>query len=959
MSTTRRLRFGPFESRLGWRLFVLLLVALAVPALVLAIAVLHGLAEAQTRAREVTLGATARSVTFQTLERLLTAQATLRATASRPLDARPAEPQADGSRSAGLAAVYRLGSDGRWQAVGAGHPGDPATGSTAPPVVGPVELATIAARDRLIEQPDPTNRSAAPSVFLLHRQAADGSIWAARIDAAALWRHAGELPPGLWVCARTEDDRTLWCSDGAPADASAARPAAPSRAGAQARLAIERSLFLPSRFDAEPWTFVIGLDPARAEASAHITPAALGPVALVSVLIAAWLTLAQLRRMMSPLGQMTRTARRWAKGDLKVRANLPAGDEFGELGAAFDHMADQLQGQFAHLAILRTIDGAALAQADLDGMLAEVAQHLLRWPEVQAATVVRAAAASARGDWCRVHVDRGGLPRPATAVAASDGWADWVRTATPGESALPDGLVDRAAAGLRAADGERRATPWSWPLRSGDRALGCLVLWTAGGAPLPADPRATAGELSARLSIALDAVERESSWRHLARHDSLTGLLNRAGILEMLQAEIDAARQAGPSDDTPDGAGFALLLVDLDRFKQVNDGHGHHAGDLVLREVAARIQAALGPRGHVGRPGGDEFIVLVRRETDASADLELAATLCRVLAQPVATPDASFRLGGSVGVARFPEHGSDAAALLRRADLAMFSAKRSGRGRHALFDPALDEAARRRLWVERELQAAIERDELMLVFQPRVQVHTGRLASFEALVRWVHPTRGVISPGEFIPVAEESSLIERVGDCVIEQACAQIAAWRGTALGGVRVALNVSARQLASDRLERSLQEAMRRHAVAPEQIEIEVTESLMAEDLELTIARLRRIRDLGVSIALDDFGTGYSSMAYLQRLPVDIMKIDRSFVVDITDNPSAQAIARSIIALAGALGKSIVAEGVETAEQARWLAEAGVHELQGYLYGRPLPAPDLRHLAADRAITAAEPSCA
>lgn len=428
--------------------------------------------------------------------------------------------------------------------------------------------------------------------------------------------------------------------------------------------------------------------------------------------------------------------------------------------------------------------------------------------------------------------------------------------------------------------------------------------------------------------------DREQQLVHRAVHDSLTGLPNRDGLLERLQSLLDAPGAA---------ARLAVLFMDLDHFKDVNDSRGHQAGDQILRLVAQRLHEAVPPGTFVSRLGGDEFVIVLPEADEHDAVAVAQAVLGRISA-PYELGTSTHVLGASLGIALSPGHGRTAAELLRCADIALYAAKAGGRGRHQVFQRALDLAARERVSLLAELRQALTRNEFVLHYQPRVRPADGAIDSAEALIRWQHPVRGLLYPGHFIEVAETGGLIGEIGLWVLDAACAQIAAWRNQGLLLGRVSVNVSPQQLADGALVAHVRDALARHHVPPQALELEVTESLLVGDAAAARAQLAELRQWGISIALDDFGTGYSSMAILRQLPIDVMKIDRAFVTDLGRDDGAMAMASAIVAMAKALRLHLVAEGIETEGQATILREMGCDELQGFFYSRPLP-PEAFHL--------------
>jgi diguanylate cyclase (GGDEF)-like protein/PAS domain S-box-containing protein len=452
--------------------------------------------------------------------------------------------------------------------------------------------------------------------------------------------------------------------------------------------------------------------------------------------------------------------------------------------------------------------------------------------------------------------------------------------------------------------------------------------------------------------VMVDITPRKSLEAELTRqasHDGLTGLANRT----RLRARMERALTVAAPGSTP-----AVLLIDLDDFKRVNDSLGHAAGDRLLEMVADRLLGATRGSDTVARLGGDEFAVLlsVRRSSEVTL---VADRIVAALTTAFLVDGREIRVGASVGVAT-AVGGETPDDLLRNADLALYRAKGTGKGRHAIFAPEMHRAAVTRLALEAELRWAISNGELRLQYQPIVDLATGAVAAAEALVRWQHPDRGMLPPGEFIPLAEATELVVPLGRWVLHTACRAAAAWpagRGDAAdaGGVPVSVNVSVRQLQRAGFVEDVAEALRGSGLPARRLTLEVTESVLLADLDTALMRLEALRALGVRVALDDFGTGYSSLAYLQRLPVDVLKIDRAFTADVTAGGKRAALARAVVTLADTLGLRTVAEGVETAEQHAELRALGCGFAQGYLYARPLDLDAFEEfLAADGRASAA-----
>jgi diguanylate cyclase (GGDEF)-like protein len=431
----------------------------------------------------------------------------------------------------------------------------------------------------------------------------------------------------------------------------------------------------------------------------------------------------------------------------------------------------------------------------------------------------------------------------------------------------------------------------------------------------------------------------EEKYRVLAHRDPLTGLPNRVLFAELLAHAILHA-EAGQTQ-------FALLFLDLDNFATINESLGYSIGDQVLIEVSRRLQNLLPEIDAMARIGGDEFNIIVDRNDGMPGVDLLAQRMIDALAEPVVANGERIYVGGSIGIALYPADGTNAETLQSNADAALHQAKVQGRGALRFFSPEMTLRAKHRLTLEADLRRALDRNELQLHYQPQIDLSSGEVVGVEALARWLHPERGMISPAEFIPLAEESGLVVRLGDWVLREACRQIKAWSDAGLAPRQTAVNVSAVQLSRGLLLESVSEALAQSGIAPEQLEIEITESSVMVDREQSFKSVADIKALGVRVSIDDFGTGYSSLAYLQQLAVHKLKVDISFVRDITSNSGNASIVKAVIALGHSLGIEVIAEGVEEEAQARHLRSLDCDAMQGYLVSRPLPAAEMTRFLA------------
>jgi diguanylate cyclase (GGDEF)-like protein len=545
---------------------------------------------------------------------------------------------------------------------------------------------------------------------------------------------------------------------------------------------------------------------------------------------------------------------------------------------------------------------------------------------------------------------------------AADAAARGVRAPCAGLfEATPNGMVLRAGAGRLApatglqlghvpgetlAEGER-APRRAWfaplaaahdiadgidtPIMCGERMFGVLGVYATGTRRFGADDASFLHGVANILATAVERHEARNRLTWLAQYDPLTNLPNRRRLAQCLE---DAIARAGR-----DGDRAAVLFIDLDRFKNDNDMLGHGVGDQLLVQAAKRLRACARDEDVVARLGGDEFAVVlpaIAADTDAAT---IAARVIDALAQPFYLAGQQLFVSASVGIATYPENGRDAEALLKNADTAMYGAKNGGRNNYQFFVAAMHENAAQRLQTEVQLRQALERGEFLLHYQPKLNLAAGTISGFEALLRWNHPQRGLVPPLEFIGILEDTGLILPVGEWVIGEVCRQLAAWQAQGMTVRPVAINLSARQLQQADLDGAVERIVGRAGVDPALLEFELTESMLMANPEAAVEILTRIKALGIRLSVDDFGTGYSSLAYLKRFPLDALKIDRTFVRDLPDDPDDAAITKAVIRLAHSLSLKVVAEGVETVDQIRELELYACDEIQGYYISRPLPA--------------------
>lgn len=441
------------------------------------------------------------------------------------------------------------------------------------------------------------------------------------------------------------------------------------------------------------------------------------------------------------------------------------------------------------------------------------------------------------------------------------------------------------------------------------------------------------GEPENYIAIFNDITEHKNSRAQiefLAHHDNLTGLPNRVLLNDRLEMAINTAKRQNEK--------VGVLFIDLDRFKNVNDSLGHTVGDQLLKETAKRLSSTIRTGDTVSRLGGDEFVVLFPKVKDEASLADLTIKLRDVLQDPYNLGDISLHITPSIGIAIFPDDGDNVNSLIKNADAAMYLAKEKGRNNYQFYTPLLNSRTLDRLRLESDLRLALDHGGFELHYQPQIFARTGNLWGAEALVRWRHPDRGLISPADFIPLAEETGLIIPLGDWVFAQAARQVTAWRKQGLTNLVVAVNISAVQFRKDDFVQRIETILKEEGAASDSIELELTESILMHDMESSIQTLNYLRNRGFRIAIDDFGTGFSSLNYLRRLPINVLKIDQSFVREMLNEQASLAIVESIISLAHSLGKETIAEGVETAAELDLLTERGCRLMQGYYFSKPLP---------------------
>ena len=612
------------------------------------------------------------------------------------------------------------------------------------------------------------------------------------------------------------------------------------------------------------------------------------------------------RSIIKPLSALEETATAISEGDLEARARATGPRELGRLGASFNQMTESL---------LRDIAERKRAERVL-----RESEERYRDLFENANDLIQSVAMDGSFD----YVNR--------AWHETLGYSEEeIRSLNMFDIVHPDSRDHCLEMFKRVIAGERLDHVEAEFVTKKGRSI-----WVEGNA----FARFRDGKPVATRGIFRDVTERkraEEAVSHMAYHDALTDLPNRALLKDRLNLALAQAKRNKHM--------LAVMFLDLDQFKAVNDTAGHKQGDRLLQSVGKQLKELVREGDTVAREGGDEFILLLPEVTGAEHAATIADRILKSFQGPRVLAGHEFHITTSIGVTVYPADGGDAETLLRNADIAMYRAKEEGRDNFQIYSADMKVQIAERLALESDLRHALEREEFVVYYQPQVDIGTGQIVGTEALVRWRHPERGLVSPMEFIPLAEETGLIVELGEWVLRTACAQNKAWEEAGIPVMRVAVNVSSRQFQRRDLVETVMQVLNKTGLDADSLELEITESTAIQDVDHTIAVLRSLRDEGVRVAIDDFGTGYSALSYLKRLPIDTVKIDESFVRDITIDPDDAAIAATVITIAHDLKLSVIAEGVETEEQLAFLEERGCDEMQGYLFSKPLPPTHLEKL--------------
>ena len=779
-------------------------------------------------------------------------------------------------------------------------------------------------------------------LIALDADAPEKGILIADIMLDYLWGDPESLPLDIGLCVTNEQYAILFCANW-PATISVVQPL--KQAASQTKgefhwednnawyVANYHEIFYEPRFLTPRW-LVVAMQP-ETDAMSSMTrfSTIFWGSAILSVLVILLFSMIQIRRILVPLEKLIEGTRRLGNRDFATQVDVISADEFGELTASFNKMTAQLGVQFKTLTALSHIDREILSGLDISKIVRYVLAHLH--------SMIKA-------DFSAVSVFNQDMPGKAV-LHLLDVKQNRISALDYDISAYVQGLLQVDPAGIwidrPAIDKlglieeiepalKRLSRLFFLPLSWKDQMVGYISL----GFRIPPnwDQKDTEqiNDFADRVAVALFTKNREELLLRQARIDALTELPNRFLFMEQLQKEIAQNQRSERK--------LAVLYIDLDRFKIINDSYGHSIGDELLREAGVRLRSCVYEGDTVARLGGDEFAVIISELDSAQSAQSVAEKIVAILSQPFIFNSEKNVLAASIGIAIHPHDGETIADLMRNADIAMYRAKEKGGNQYVFFEENMNVEVNKRAAIERGLRDAIAERQFVLYYQPQVEPKSGLVRGVETLVRWNHPELGFVSPGAFIPIAESTGLIVDIGRIILYDACAQFRQWLNAGIQLEYIAVNVSVKQFQQTDFFRMVEHALEINDLPAHCLELEITESVLMDDTQVVLTVLKKLKNLGVQLSIDDFGTGYSSMSYLEQLPFDTIKVDISFVRGIKENGEGGTIAATIIAMAHALNKKTVAEGVELQSQLEFLMQCDCELIQGYYYSHPLPAEEL-----------------
>jgi diguanylate cyclase (GGDEF)-like protein len=768
--------------------------------------------------------------------------------------------------------------------------------------------------------------NAKPIISLIlprNKNTAIDTLLIAELNPNYLWGDVADYPSDIGVCAYQIDGNSkkrLFCS---------AEENPVFKGSTQPENLGDWELFLRGELQDNAWSFVVKRQYLVSGSPLGNFLSSYGYIgaAVFSLLLVALLSLMQIRRTMVPLERLIEGTRSISKGEF-TQVEVEGKSEFAELADSFNGMSANIKRQLDTLQSLSAIDREMASNLDVNQLIHQV---IARTQSLLPGAIVSVTCLDEVSDTetqCSISIsDNISLVSPRITILNQE--IEAIKNYGSGQFGQYPKLSSFAHEAFLAKLGAKYF--WIMPIFWQSEMTAFLSIASEVALPQDDPSWSEIRELAGRIGIAISSQEREDQLLVQAQYDNLTGLPNRILLQDRLQQAMEHSNRSGET--------FWLAFIDLDRFKFINDSLGHKAGDELLVEVAKRLEHAVRDTDTVARFGGDEFIVILQGGIDDSLRMGILNRLIQALEAPFIIDGNEIITTCSAGVSVYPTDARSADVLLSNADIAMYRAKELGKNNFQFFTQLMNEKVADRLRLETHLRKALELNELEVFYQPKINLYTKQIVGMEALIRWNSKALGFISPVNFIPLAEETGLIVPIGEWVLKTACAQAVAWQVAGLGSLQMAVNLSARQFGQKNLLKSITDILQETGLDPRQLELELTESMIMNDAEGAKKTLQSIKSLGINLSIDDFGTGYSSLSYLKNLPVDTLKIDKSFIDDIVLQSDEAPIVASIIVLAKNLKLKVVAEGVETYEQVKYLSAHHCDEIQGYYFSKPATA--------------------
>ncbi len=755
-----------------------------------------------------------------------------------------------------------------------------------------------------------------------------------------LWGNKDSLPFSTFLCVIDDNGKVLFCPNQSykalqekvremSGQADSRRLSWNNNDGKN--LAVAWGLFIKSNFYGTDWKIISSRSESEALLPVYAYHKIFPLIILFSLLTVLLLSLIQVRRIMFPLERLVGATRRLARYEFGEKVNVDTKDEFGELGDSFNIMAARLEKQFNILKVLSDIDHLILTYPDLDVVLANIFDTAHKIISCDFMVITLLDKSDTTAGW--TYIKDVGDNRPAVVEKAKLPSSEVNQLLTYEDVKLQD-LKTQPLQCLQTIINQGVTTAQTCPilLNGGLRAI--FSLGYRSDLTEKVEEPDSVRDIIDRLAVALATADRDEKLYRQAHFDFLTDLPNRQLFNDRLEQHIIRARRNKER--------AAILYIDLDRFKNINDSLGHASGDKLLRKVAERMRNCVRETDTVSRLGGDEFVILLSSVSSPKDAGYIAEHIISEISRPYVINAREIFINASVGIVIYPEDGVDNKSLLAHADAAMYHAKESGRGRYKFFEESMNKELVHRIEMETALRHALERDEFCLYYQPQIDLGSGRVNAVEALIRWNHPDIGLVTPAQFISLAEDCGLIEPIGEWVLQNACSQFQEWRKKNIAPEKLAVNISSRQFMRENFIDTVEKTISSTGMLPQSLELEITESLLLDESVNTKSMFNKLCAMGVQLAIDDFGTGYSSLGYLKRFSVHTLKIDRAFTRDIPGDEQATTLTLSIIAMAHALNMEVVAEGVEFREQLELLREHKCDFVQGNYFSVPLTADDL-----------------